>query len=223
MRCFIFDLDDTLYPEISYVRSGFRAVSMFLSKNYIKSQKDQEIYQLIWKEFIIDRKYVFNRFLEKVDLDKDIIKDLIYIYRNHDPEISPYEDVSALKYYKKCGLILGIISDGFEHIQKKKIKKLGLEGMFDFDFFTWDHGDEFRKPSPLSFLKIVNDLKISPEDFAYIADNPLKDFYGGNSIGMLTVRIIRPDGLYQSIDISDKKGKEKIKIDTLWELKKLVV
>ena len=27
----VFDLDDTLYPELSYVHSGFRAVAAFLS------------------------------------------------------------------------------------------------------------------------------------------------------------------------------------------------
>jgi putative hydrolase of the HAD superfamily len=30
----IFDLDDTLYPEISYVESGFRAVSAFLETQF---------------------------------------------------------------------------------------------------------------------------------------------------------------------------------------------
>ena len=31
MPVLVFDLDDTLYPEISYVHSGFRAVAAFLS------------------------------------------------------------------------------------------------------------------------------------------------------------------------------------------------
>ena len=30
----VFDLDDTLYPEISYVKSGLREVSIFLNKNF---------------------------------------------------------------------------------------------------------------------------------------------------------------------------------------------
>jgi putative hydrolase of the HAD superfamily len=30
----VFDLDDTLYEEITYVRSGFKAVANYLSKNY---------------------------------------------------------------------------------------------------------------------------------------------------------------------------------------------
>ena len=31
MPVLVFDLDDTLYPELSYVHSGFRAVAAFLS------------------------------------------------------------------------------------------------------------------------------------------------------------------------------------------------
>jgi len=33
LKVFVFDLDDTLYPEIQYVWSGFRAVSRMLVAN----------------------------------------------------------------------------------------------------------------------------------------------------------------------------------------------
>ena len=35
----VFDLDDTLYEEITYVRSGFKAVASYLSQTYKKSKR----------------------------------------------------------------------------------------------------------------------------------------------------------------------------------------
>ena len=35
-----FDLDDTLYPEIEYVKSGFKAVSEYLTQEISKKDAD---------------------------------------------------------------------------------------------------------------------------------------------------------------------------------------
>ena len=169
MKCFLFDLDDTLYPEITYVQSGFKAVAIFLSKNYLKHQTVEDVYQQIWEEFLVNRKFVFDRVLDKYGIDNNIINELIEIYRNHEPDIVGYEDISALKYYKENGLSLGLISDGFEFIQKKKISKLGLEGIFEVEIYTWDHGNDYAKPSILPFLKAVKNLSINPDKKSKIA------------------------------------------------------
>jgi len=39
--------------------------------------------------------------------------------------------------------------------------------------------------------------------YAYVADNPLKDFAGPGALGWLTVRVRRPDGLHYAAENSE--------------------
>ena len=63
----IFDLDDTLYEELSYVKSGFKEVALKLEIN--ESIKSTESY-----EFMIDylekngRHFILNALLEKYNI-----------------------------------------------------------------------------------------------------------------------------------------------------------
>ena len=59
----IFDLDDTLYPEISYVKSGFLAVSNYLSLKY--GFDESQTYSFFLKTLRKDgREGIFNKFLK---------------------------------------------------------------------------------------------------------------------------------------------------------------
>ena len=74
----LFDLDDTLYPEIQYVCSGFRAVAAFLHQN--RTAADPEyIFQLLWHTFENGpRNRVFNLVLEQlhIKIDSSVILDI---------------------------------------------------------------------------------------------------------------------------------------------------
>ncbi len=46
VQAVVFDLDDTLYPEVEYVRSGYRVVAAALAGG----ERDQSrIYELLWR------------------------------------------------------------------------------------------------------------------------------------------------------------------------------
>lgn len=49
----LFDLDDTLYDEVDFCRSGYRAVAAFLSgvPNLTASPSAEEIFAAFWREF----------------------------------------------------------------------------------------------------------------------------------------------------------------------------
>ena len=46
----VFDLDDTLYDEIDYCRSGFRAVARFLGKVAPPACSD-DVFACLWRHF----------------------------------------------------------------------------------------------------------------------------------------------------------------------------
>ena len=50
IKVVIFDLDDTIYDEIDYCRSGLRAVAEFLAEASGELAADR-IFQALWRQF----------------------------------------------------------------------------------------------------------------------------------------------------------------------------
>ena len=93
----IFDLDDTLYDEIEYCKSGFVTVAEFLanrpesaSANSTTVQADMKrIYEVLWEQFNTgNRSRTFNAALDELDIsyDNELILELIEVYRRHKPK-----------------------------------------------------------------------------------------------------------------------------------------
>ncbi len=192
----VFDLDDTLYDEIDYCRSGFTSVAEFLA-GLPEMPSAEQIFEVFWQQFTAgNRTKTFNTALEELgiaaaDSDK-LITDLIEVYRNHVPKITlPAESRDVLdqltgKY------TLAMITDGFLPAQKLKVQALGIEKYFKSIIYTEALGREFWKPSPAGFKKIMQILNTQPKNIVYLADNEKKDFIAPNKLGFLTVQLIRP-------------------------------
>ena len=193
IKAVVFDLDDTLYPEMEYVQSGFKAVSEYLLKKGY-----QNCFSQLMDLFEKDKKEVFNRLIEKNGLEIDA-QDLIDIYRNHIPDIHFYEDVKPfIAYLKNNNIKIGIITDGRPEGQKAKLKVLNCYEIFDDNIIITDElgGIEFRKPNPLAFEKMAENLNLQYEEMIYIGDNPEKDFDISAKYPIKTVWVKRKDGIY---------------------------
>lgn len=192
----VFDLDDTLYPEITYVRSGFNQVSIFLNNNF-GLDKESTYFKMLDLLKKNGRGHIFNSILQihGIHTQKNLLK-CISIYRKHSPEINLYKDaqrcINKFKDYKKF-----IITDGNIVVQRKKIISLKLTEHFEKIIPTYQYGLSFSKPSTKCFKKILNYEKIKPYDMVYIGDNPHKDFINIKKIGINTVRVKR--GAYKNI------------------------
>ena len=190
----VFDLDDTLYDEIDYCRSGFTAVARFLAEQS-EHGPAEGIFDCLWEQFTAgNRKTTFNCALEKIGIgyDEQLIAELVKTYRNHTPDISLPDDSREL-IEKLHGLYkLALLTDGFLPAQQLKVQALGIERYFDCIVYTEQLGRKFWKPSPAGFEKIMQKLDAKPQQTVYIADNPQKDFIAPNKLGFMTVRIIRP-------------------------------
>ncbi|MCR4743615.1 MAG: HAD-IA family hydrolase [Lachnospiraceae bacterium] len=197
LKAVIFDLDDTLYPEKSYCLSGYRAVSKYLSEKGISSE--DENFRLLKDLFEEDAKMVFNRFFDSKNLryDKDDIKELIRVYREHEPEIEFFPDVlPTIEKLKKLGMRLGILSDGYAAAQRQKVKALNCEAYFEKIVLTDEIGKDAWKPSPRGFEIFMSEFSLSGNEMLYIGDNPTKDFFVKKTAGLTTARIIRKNGVY---------------------------
>ncbi len=196
----VFDLDDTLYDELTYVESGFRAVACFMHDQL--SIPVREVLNFMLGELKKGRGHIFDDALKKFGKYSRVnVKKALSIYRSHKPEIHLYPEAeNCLKRLQKFPLY--IVTDGNKNVQANKIKSLNLEKMVKKVFITYRHGREKSKPSPYCFQKIASMEKVSPGEVVYIGDNPTKDFVGIKPHGFKTIRVLT--GQYKDLVISDK-------------------
>lgn len=186
----VFDLDDTLYDEIDFVKSGFTAVADFLGKD------KKTYYNWMWSTFLNDGSgTIFNRLLESFPIDHTL-QELIEVYRYHKPDIILTKEALNLLNFARNEGKTALITDGDSQTQIAKYEALHLEQWIDFPVFTSLYNT--RKPEPIAFEMIMNYFSMENK-FVYIADNPKKDFFAPIQLRWHTIRYNNPNGVYKSI------------------------
>jgi putative hydrolase of the HAD superfamily len=191
----VFDLDDTLYLERDFVRSGFRAVDDWIAERHLASG----FFDLAWALFEAGRRGdIFDQVLRSLEIPAsvDLVHDLVGIYRSHRPSIElPRDAVAALTdFCFRCPMAL--LTDGFRRTQERKVEALGLAERLWPIIYTDSFGRGMWKPHPRGFLAIQEGFGLQPHQLAYIADNPAKDFITPRRLGWKTIRVRRPEGQY---------------------------
>ena len=194
IRAAVFDLDDTLYPEREYVRSGYRFVASRLAASRPGDRGAAEYLHWLWQRFLAGRaERAFDALSEhfELGLSPEEIGDLVTAFRGHSPRIRPWRDMADLVERLQEDLRLGLLSDGYLPTQRLKLDALGLAGFFEVAVFTEELGRECWKPSPAGFEMAAERLGAPHERCAYVADNPAKDFIAPNALGWRTIQLRR--------------------------------
>jgi putative hydrolase of the HAD superfamily len=217
IQAIVFDLDDTLYPEREYVRSGYAAVADYLRKTRHHNEAFED---WLWDRFTQGKTdEAFDALNEhfSLNLEKADILELVRVYREHYPKISPFSDIPPFLEELKKRVKLGLISDGFLPAQQWKLDVLGLENQFDAVIFTESLGREYWKPSPVAFENMVQLLGVPHSACVYIADNLTKDFVAPNQLGWETVHFLRPHQVHAN-DEAAQDGQPKYMVRSAEEL-----
>ena len=194
IRAVVFDMDDTLYDEMMFVRSGFQSVARYLGIRF--DLEEQKIYQIMLELLNSDgRGKIFDSVLKLHNIySPRLVEELIEVYRTHTPKISLYSDVvETLERLRVEQLKIGIITDGLHSVQKTKVRALKLQDLVDFIIYTDELGSGYEKPHPAAFLRAIEILNCKPTNILYVGNNPEKDIFGANSVGMGSAHICRGD------------------------------
>jgi len=197
IKAVVFDLDDTLCPEIEYVKSGFNAIAEVLG--------DKSLGQKLMELFKENRFNVYQR----AGFSESDCKHCIEIYRSHKPQIKLSKEVKeTLISLKQKGYKLGIITDGRPEGQWNKIYALDLKNYIDHIIVTDELGGvEFRKPNPKAYMLMKEKLEVEYNEMVYVGDNPAKDFIAPKALGMNSYCLDNPEGFYymqENVDSSIK-------------------
>ena len=198
IECIIFDLDDTLFEEVEYCKSGFRKIAAVLAEK-TNVASIQEFYDAFWYQFKSGNpKTIFNSVLDQfnIDYDGNYIRRLIEIYRSHLPTITLPDDSRKVLDHLHLHSKIALLSDGFLPAQRLKLQALGIEHYFQCIVLTEELGRDYWKPSPVGFRKIVEELDVSNGNCVYVGDNLTKDFIAPNQLGFRSIQLKRPNKLH---------------------------
>lgn len=176
----VFDLDDTLFAERDFVRSGFRQIGLRLEEagvanafgrleNYFDQGLSSPIDEILRQE--------------EVQIEKS---ELLCIYREHQPSLRMDPSVAAtLQEFSSRNYALGIITDGRSRTQRNKIAALGLQKWIREIVISEEFGS--AKPAAENYLHFEE--KFPGRSYVYVGDNLQKDFVTPNRLGWTTVGI----------------------------------
>lgn len=204
----VFDLDDTLFAEMEYVRSAYREISRRYGWPYLDMMLSVD-----------SPREAFDATGLPVDLQLEI-------YRTHRPDISlPWQALYTLAALRNKGCTLGLVTDGRSITQRHKIEALGLGRFVRPDMFFISEEVGADKVSGESFVRIMSKFGKS-ERYIYIGDNPAKDFVAPNRMGWLTICLLGgADGnnlFSQDFSLFPKENLPEMEIGCLTELLRIV-
>lgn len=192
IKAVILDIDDTLYLERDYVKSGFMAVG--------QTVKLPEFGAHCWTLFNNGvRGNTFDLARSNFTTLALPTPELVQIYRKHKPDIQLCPDARA--FIESTNHRLAVVSDGPIEAQRAKYQALGLVPWIECPIFTQEIGAP--KPSQCAFQLAAWTLNVPYETCVYIADNPHKDFAGPKALGMHTIRMRRTGSLHENVPSGD--------------------
>ena len=174
-KIFVFDLDDTLYSERDFEKSGIEFAYNFFEVKHIELESILNS-RKNWIEQIINGSN--NQITLHMVLD---------IYRNHLPTIQLYKDSKVfLEKLLSLEYEMSLIADGRSITQRNKLRALGIESFFKNIVISEEVNSE--KPSENNFKMVMNNKYA--ENYIYIADNPNKDFITPNKLGWTSICLL---------------------------------
>ncbi|MGB0868601.1 MAG: HAD family hydrolase [Flavobacteriales bacterium] len=172
----VFDLDDTLYKEIDFLKSAFREIA-----RSVDLKQSTELFLKMFSKYR-NKENAFDFVSTIYRVDK---KSLIEKYRSHVPQIElSLGAFDLIKSIRDKGGKMAIITDGRKITQMNKVKQLNIVDFFEMICISEEIGAE--KPNQDAFLLVENNFG-SEFNYIYIGDNMKKDFIAPNKLGWESV------------------------------------
>lgn len=189
VKAIVFDLDDTIYLQADYKKSGFNAVAKMLStERSLDFEVILNTLNRIMDEHGPSNPYMFNKLCEKFNLPDKYIKQSIDVFIHHDLQISCFPHVKSVLTKLRVKYKLGLLTDGRVLSQQKKVEALGIANQFDQILYSDSLGLE--KPAFQLYEYFEKCFSLPPYSLCYIGDNPRKDFITANARGWKTIRVL---------------------------------
>lgn len=208
----IFDLDETLYPERQFIRSGFCAVAERVERRH-GVPAAASLATLLGSLRRGNRAEALQALCAAHGLPASLVPELVDVIRAHAPSLRlPQESREALVTARARGWRLGVLTNGMPAVQMRKIAALGLSALVDEIVYAQDWGSGRGKPEPEPFEVVMERMRVRPEASVFVGDDPWCDIFGARRARLRTLLVCRTpsqlnraracqaDGVVRSID-----------------------
>jgi phosphoglycolate phosphatase-like HAD superfamily hydrolase len=170
-KAFVFDLDNTLYPEKDYLYQVYYMIGQFIE--YHETYDHQIITKYLIDEFEKNgRSHIFDKLIEQFDLKKEYVDNCIRL-------LSTARLPLKLLLFKEAEWMLNelvdqqkqifILTNGTTDQQLNKITQIEWNGLQKH--ITCYYANELApKPAPDGLLKIMENHNLQAEDLVFIGD-----------------------------------------------------
>lgn len=194
MEVVCFDLDDTLIPEVLFIKSVIRHIASWLSAR-IPTLPSQRIIDRMDAAVMTRQNHysALESLLDGFSLRKAIcMKDVVDEFRNHKPDPDIYHLPPSMRLVlnrlrNDPDVSTVLITDGRSITQRNKIFAAGLSEFFDDADIFISEETGCDKTHPDTFLHVMG-IYAGAHAFHYVADNPPKDFLHPSRLGWQTHR-----------------------------------
>ena len=178
---FIFDLDDTLYPEIKYFDEAYKNISEFLAKKTKK--KSFRIHKYLIDSFKeTGRSKLFDNMFNFFGIDTKFLESILEIMRTYEAntKISLYSNMyTLLPIIINSSKKVFIVTNGNVIQQKNKVNNIEWKSLENELVFIY--ANEFKKkPSNRSFQYIKKIYTIKEDLTLMVGDSIFDKEYAEN-------------------------------------------
>ncbi|WP_165784604.1 HAD family hydrolase [Solitalea longa] len=169
---FVFDLDDTLYPEIEYLKYAYAEIADYVSQKYQLNR--DSINTFLIDTFLTEgRVKLFDKLIKTYFLDQDDVVSFLEILRNVSINniIEPFPlIIDLLRTLKERNKLVFILTNGNPVQQKNKIESINWHDLNSF--FTPIYANLLApKPSPIGLFEILKLSSAVSEKIIFIGDS----------------------------------------------------
>jgi len=179
----VFDLDDTLYPELRFSLSGYAAVATAVAAE--TGMPGNVLYRFLVRRYRTHgREGLLQALCAAFALPRHEVPRLVEIIRTHRPRLRlPRPSREVLGTLRARGHRLGILTNGLPSTQRGKVRALGIEDLVDVVIYAAEHAPE-GKPAPVCFATVLARLDVAAGRAAFVGDHPEKDIAGAAAAGL---------------------------------------
>lgn len=185
----LFDLDDTLYLQESWLAGAWRAVA---DAGERRGLDGPVLLRSLTRAASLgsDRGGIIDTALAEIDGPPSAVVPLVDAFRSYRVQsLTPIRGVVDALTRLRIRARIGVVTDGAVELQESKLAALGFGDAFDVVVLSDALGREFRKPCPLPFRLALERLGVDSALAVFVGDRPDKDVAGAMSVGMRAVRV----------------------------------
>jgi putative hydrolase of the HAD superfamily len=190
--CVLFDLDDTLYEHVDFLRGAFADVAAAVDPTR-RDALAAAMLDIVSAEGA-DGGRIFERALARVGhpADARTLDRMAVAFHTHAPDVlPPAAGVRHLLGLLAARFPLGLVTDGDVVVQRAKLRALRLADRFRVVVLADSlGGPAMRKPHPAPYRAALDALGARAAHSVFVGDHPGRDVAGARALGMTTVRVL---------------------------------